>query len=121
MTELISKMLDYCEQVAKQNVEMYNTLIEVVNKAGGIIDTSNEDKQNDFVYAIVYNESMEHYMDYRVDSVRSVNGYLEVHLSDYDSDEEEDSWFSIMGGMVLINATLYDLCEVLPEYIEEKL
>ena len=32
-------------------------------------------------------------------------------------DDEKYKWYSLMGGMVLINATIYNLCEVLPTYV----
>ena len=117
--EFVKEMNAYCKHVNEEDKRIHNILVEYVKRNGGEIDTSNEDDHNDDIYAVVYNEYASRYEDFRVDRVRVVDNCLEVHLSDYYSKDEDDMWFSVTGGMVLVNATLYWLCECLPEYINE--
>ena len=56
--------------------------------------------------------------DYKVDKVKVDDGTLLVHVEwDYYNDEDEN-WYSVDGGMVIISPTLYNLCECLPEYVD---
>lgn len=115
--DLIKQMQEYCENTNNENKRIHNLLVEFVKSVGGTIDTSNRDKKHSTIYAYAYNEFAQTYSEYEVDEVRVVDGHLDVHLLDYYSENENDLWFSVLGGMMLINATLYNLCECLTEYV----
>lgn len=120
MKELIAKMDKYCEKSCLLNVEMHKILVEFVKKAGGEMILDNLSSGNDTLYAFIYNEDLSMIEEHEVDKVR-VNGYnLELHIPDIYTENDEDKWYALMGGMVLINATTYNLCEVLPEYYEKE-
>jgi hypothetical protein len=111
------KMKGFCDKQNELSNEMHKALVELVNANGGEIDTSNEDGTKDTSYAFVFNEFAESYSDFKVDKVRTTSGCLEIHLPDYYSEDENDLWFNVMGGICLFNATLYSLCECLHEYV----
>ena len=96
---------------------METALIEFVNQAGGEMDTSNDDKKHDSIYAFVWSEYDEAYIDCKVVRVRTESNRLIIKV-DYPLSEEKDGEYWIFGGLVLINATLYNLCECLTQYKE---
>ena len=115
--DLRKQMQEYWENTHNENKRIHNLLVEFVKSVGGTIDTSNRENGHTTLYAYAYNEFAQTYGEYEVDEVRVVDGHLEVHLLDYYSEDENDLWFSVMGGMMLINATLYNLCEYLTENV----
>ena len=123
MEELINKMDDYCIKTSMLNMEMHKVLVKFVKKAGGEIILDYLSSGNDALYAFVYNEELSTIQEYEVDKVRVVNDDFELHIPDVyiesedRVDDEKYKWYSLMGGMVLINATIYNLCEVLPTYV----
>jgi hypothetical protein len=114
--EIINKLDGFCELVGKQNVEMHKALVEAVKSVGGSIETTNEDCDN--LYAIIFDEGKQTYCECYVDEVKVEGDELLIRTNDIYQEDEEDEWYSVMGGMVLINATLYALCEVIPEYLD---
>ena len=117
-TKLQEKLKGYCIRQNDLSNETIKLLIEYVNANGGEIDTSNEDKNKDNIYAFIFDEGEDRYKDYKVDKVKVDDGTLLVHVEwDYYNDEDEN-WYSVEGGMVIISPTLYNLCECLPEYID---
>lgn len=118
MKDFEKKMENYCNKQNKLSNEMVKLIIDFVNANGGEIDTSNENYTHDDIYAFVYNEFAESYSDFKVHKVRATNGCLEIYIPDYYSENEDDLWFNVMGGMCLFNATLYSLCECLWEYVD---
>lgn len=111
------KLRELAQKAVALSHEMENAIIELVNNAGGCVDTSNEDFQCDTIYAYVWSEYDETYVEKRVVKVRTDGNSLIIKL-DYALSEEEDCEYSIFGGLVLINATLYNLCECIEEYID---
>ena len=118
--EYIKEFNAYRELVNEESKRIHDILAKYIKENGGEIETSNEDNQNDAIYAMVYNDFSECYTDYRIDKVRVTNDYVEVHVPDYYSEDENDLWFSVYGGMVMIIDTLYSLCECLPEYVSNE-
>ena len=118
MKDFKKKMENYCNKQNKLSNKMMNLIIDFVNANGGEIDTSNENYTNDNIYALVYDEFSEKYSDFKIHKVRTINGYLEIYIPDCCSENENELWLNVMGAMCLFNATLYNLCECLWEYVE---
>lgn len=104
------------EKMVSLSKEAEQVIVEYVNSHGGEIDTSNnEDK--DTIWAFVYDEIDEAYSERKVTSVKTFNNRLLIQV-DYPLSTEEDSWYAVSGGLVLINATIFNLLDCLPEYVE---
>ena len=116
MKTLEEKMKAYCDQQNELSNQTIKMLVEYVNANGGDIDTSNEDYDKDDILAFAYDEGEDRYKDYKVDRVKTDGDCLLVHIYD-DVNDYDENWYSVNGGMVVINATLYSLCECLPEYV----
>lgn len=115
MENLLQKMNDYCEQTCRQSVEMSRVLVSYIKSKGGRIDTSNPDGRKDNLYIVVYDGTAElNTSECKVDSVRVVEDEIQLHIEDGYEDDEQN-WFSLMSDTI-INSTIYNLCEVLPEY-----
>ena len=120
-------MSGYCTIQNRLNEEVIEMLIKYVNANGGEINTTNEGdyhllRSNDIIYGYVYDESNEYYRDFQIDKVRvdtDYNGeeYLSIHIY-WEEFEEEDNWYRVDGGLVLVTPTLYNLCECLHEYVD---
>ena len=118
MKELIQQMNDYCRHTTEESKIIHDVLIEFIKKASGEIDTSNEDNSNDPIYAYIYNDFAEACTEFKVDKVRVDGKDVMIYASDYYSEDDNDKWFPILGDYVIANATLYNLCECLPEYVD---
>jgi hypothetical protein len=116
--EIINKLNYYCDLINKQNVDMLNALVEAVNSVGGEIETT--DKRCDNLYGIIFDEQINAYIECCIDKVKVDGDDLIIHTNDIYQHDEEDKWYSVIGGLVYINATLYSLCEVIPEYLDLK-
>lgn len=116
---VLERIENYCTNTYKENAIMCEVLKDFVNQAGGKIDIN--DETGDTLWFYAYDEYDEHYQEYAVDCVKVENDCLMLHTSDlystYDIDDDK-CWYNLMGGMVLINATIYNLCEVLPQYVK---
>ena len=120
-------MSGYCTIQNRLNEEVIEMLIKYVNANGGEINTTNEGdyhllRSNDTIYGYVYDESNEYYRDFQIDKVKvdiDSNGeeYLSIHIY-WEEFEEEDNWYRVDGGLVLVTPTLYNLCECLHEYVD---
>lgn len=118
MNKLIEKMEVYCDGVRKQNEIMHAVLVEFVKINGGFINTENLKGEHDSICAYFWNEEMETLQESYVDAVKVWNDELLIQIRDYyPSDENDDDWFAVMGGMVHRAATIYNLCECLPQYV----
>jgi hypothetical protein len=117
MEESKNKLVELTDKVMELSKEMEKALIEFTKKAGGKINTCNDDGSNDIIYAYVWDEEEQTYLEKKVIEVEVENDHLVITLG-YRLSTEEDSKYSIFGGLILINATLYNLCEVLWEYVD---
>ena len=119
----MEKSRNKLEELTKKNrefsKEMEKTLVEFTKKAGGKINTCNDDISNDIIYAYVWDEVEETYLEKKVIEVEVENNNLVIKL-DYGLSTEKDCKYTIFGGLILINATLYNLCECLWEYVDIK-
>lgn len=96
--------------------EAEDVLVKCVNSHGGEINTSNDEGRTT-IYGYVWDEIDETYLEKRITSVTTFHDRLLIKV-DYPLSTEEDAWYAIFGGSVLINATLFNLLECLPEYIK---
>jgi len=118
MNKLIEKMKVYCDGVNKQNKIMHDVLVDFVKMNGNYIDTQNLSDKHDSICAYFFNEETECTQESLVDAVKVENDTLLIQIRDYIPDgENDDNWFAVMGGMILQNATIYNLCESLPQYV----
>lgn len=119
------------ENVLKLNVQMEKQLIEIVKANGGLIRTDDADCK-DTIFGYVYDDILEKVIEQKVLAVAVFeDNDLGVLMGDtyemFDDDEtdeqilEYDNWHIIQGfGDVVINATLYNICENLWEYLDDE-
>ena len=119
------------ENVLKLNVQMEKQLIEIVKANGGLIRTDDADCK-DTIFGYVYDDILEKSIEQKVLAVAVFeDNDLGVLMGDtyemFDDDEtdeqilEYDNWHIIEGiGKVVINATLYNICENLWEYLDDE-
>ncbi len=110
------ELKDILNKMVALSKEVEQALVEYVNSHGGKIDTS-YDRDKDIIWAFIYDEIDELYLEKKVTSVKTFNGSLLIQV-DYPLSTEEDCWYAISGGLVLINATLFNLLDCLPEYVD---
>ena len=106
---------DYARKIEALSEEIGKALVEFVNSKGGKIDTSN-DVDNDTLYAFVWDEVNERFCEKRVVEVGVSENILYVKV-DIPFLDEDDIYF-IFGGFVLVNATLYNICDALEQYVD---
>lgn len=112
MESMNSLLLKY-KELAKVTEK---TLVDVVEGEGGVIDTSNT--SNDTIWAFVYDDSREGYVECMVHKIKAENGHLYIQVSLRPNEEPtEDDWYSIFGGYVQYNATLPNICESIWQHI----
>jgi hypothetical protein len=109
------------------NKRMHECLVDLLRKNNGLIIT--EDCNNDPIYAFIMDEELGRVTEYRIlavalfdDSVCILPAVCDNETLDgmaYDEIMESDNWYSVYGGMCQISSTLYDICEVIDEYIRE--
>jgi len=112
------------------NNEMHNALVEFLKEHNGFIRTD-EVKGKDPIYAYIVNiGSAYETQECRILAVALFDNEVCI-LPDYTCDMvnlegmtneeilESDDWVSLMGGECIINATAYQLCECLEEYVEQ--
>lgn len=119
------------ENVLKLNVQMEKQLIEIVNANGGLIRTDDADCKNT-IFGYVYDDILEKVIEQKVLAVAVFeDNDLGVLLGNtyemFDDDEtdeqilEYDNWHIIQGmGDVVINVTLYNICENLWDYLDDE-
>lgn len=103
------------EKMVSLSKEAEQVLVEYVNSHGGEIDTSDENK--DTIWAFIWDEIDETYLEKEVTSVKTFKDKLLIQV-DYPLSTEEDGWYAVSGGLVLINAILFNLLDCLPEYVD---
>lgn len=114
MENILEKTLEKMVSLSK---EAEQVLVEYVNSHGGEIDTSNDDMHKDTIWAFIWDEIDETYSERKVTSVKTFNDRLLIQV-DYPLSTEEDGWYAVSGGLVIINATLFNLLDCLSEYVD---
>ena len=125
----LDALLDKIDGVKK---EMYDALYAIVEAHGGLVRTENGNNGiiRDSIYAIVFDEGEEQYVDERVLAVAVIDGQLHVYtdptkwvttvkdVSDEDLLADLVAWYPIYGGMVWVAPTLESLCEGIGQYVD---
>lgn len=120
----MKKLENLAKEVCTLNDKMHKALVEFVKAHGNLIRTDNDDER-DIVFGMVDEDDGYGYQEKKINAVTTFeNDTLGVFFEDVEdlTDEEllEDChWHSVMGGMVLPNATLWALCEFLEEYVDD--
>lgn len=97
------------EEVIALSDRMIGAVTRFVNEHGGSIDTS-DNSYRTTIYAYVYNEDLEICEEVEVLEVKVVQDELCIST-------ERDT-YAIDGGYVLVNATMYNICEAIHEYVD---
>ena len=110
------------------NNAMHEDVAKFLKENGGLVCTENVGC--DTIYAFIYDECYGEYREYPVLAVALFEKSQVCVLIDTGqttieglTDEEVldcDEWYSVMGGLVLINATLLNICESIEQYVEQK-
>ena len=117
MKDLIKRMNQYCKDEMDRFRAMEKILVEFVKKNGGYIDT--DIPRNSAINIIAFDEFEEKYKEYYVRAVRVADEHIEVQLvKPFPIDPEDDNWYALLGGEIMINSAVYSLCEILPEYTQ---
>ena len=109
------------------NKRMHEGLVDLLRKNNGLIIT--EDISCDPIYAFIMDEEWGRVTEYRIlavalfdDNVCILPAVCDNETLDgmtYDEIMESDDWYSVYGGMCQISSTLYNICEVIDEYVRE--
>jgi hypothetical protein len=105
---------NYARKIEDLSEEIGKALVEFVNSKGGKIDTSN-DEDNDTLFAFVWDEANGTFCEKKVVEVGV--GYNNSLYVKVDEPFDDDDVYPIFGGYVLVNATLYSICDILEEYV----
>lgn len=126
----MSRLKQLGQEANDLNKKMYDELVIFVEKHGGLIRTDNYEREKncDNIYAISMDGDDEPNTEKRVLAVALYNETELAVLPDLSGGEtilgmtnqevlDCDNWEWIKGGYVLQNATLYNLCEAIEQYV----
>ena len=106
--------MEELDQLTQEVIDLSDKMIDAVtrfvNKHGGFIDTS-DDSYKTTIYSYIFNEDLERCEEVKVDGVKVVDDTLCIVT--------EQDIYAIIGGYVLVNATMYNLCEAIHEYVND--
>jgi hypothetical protein len=115
------------QAVMNLNQDMNNILVGILKSTGKELIRTDNDFPQSTIYAIVFDDYFTNYTEKKVLAVAVFEGrYVGVLVGENDEtldgmtdDEilEMDDWYTIFGGHLLSNATLYNLCENIEEYL----
>lgn len=116
------------KQAVNLNNEMEQAIITIVQANGGLIRTDNNERRGT-IYAFVMDSCMGDVTEKEVLAVSVFDNNLSVLVQWgdlYDLNEltdkeilELDNWYTVTGGYVTANATLYNLCDCILDYVEQ--
>ena len=131
MEEQESKLLMLADKVNQLNAEMHSALVEFLKEHGGFIRTDNREGK-DTMYAYIVNiGTVYETQECAILAVALFEDDQVAILPDYTNgcenlegltDEEilaSEEWELLLGGECIANATAYQLCESLEEYVEQ--
>lgn len=98
------------QEVIDLSDRMIDAVTRFVNEHGGFIDTS-DDSYKTTIYGYVFNDNLERCEEVKVDSVKVIDDTLCIVTS--------QATYVVIGGYVLVNATMYNLCEAIHEYVDD--
>jgi hypothetical protein len=101
---------------------MNRTLVGIIDQQ--VIRTDN-DQNRSTITAIVFDEDFERYEERKVSASAVFDKHVsvlidgDIDLSNLTDEEilEQDWWYSVGGGYLCVNATLYNISENIREYI----
>ena len=97
------------EEVIALSDRMIDAVTRFVKEHKGFIDTS-DNSYKTTIYGYIFNEELEVCEEVEVTGVEVIKDELCIRT-------ERGTYF-IDGGFVLVNATMYNLCEALHEYVD---
>ena len=105
--------MDELNQLTQEVIDLSDKMIDAVtrfvNEHGGFIDTS-DNSYKTTIYSYIFNEELEVCEEVEVTGVEVIRDELCIRT--------ERGTYSIDGGFVLVNATMYNLCEAIHEYVD---
>jgi hypothetical protein len=106
---------------------MNNILVGILKSTGKELIRTDNDTDKSTIYAFVFDDYFTNYTEKKVLAVAVFEGrYVGVLVGENnetlegmtdDAILEMDEWYTIFGGYLLSNATLYNLCENIEEYL----
>lgn len=115
------------QAVLNLNQDMNNILVGILKSTDKKLIRTDDDTDKSSIYAYLFDDYFTYYEEKRVLAVTIFEGrFIGVLLIEDDTtldgmtdDEilELDNWYTMFGGYILSNATLYNLCENIEEYL----
>ena len=113
--------------VLNLNQDMNNILVGIIKSTEKELIRTDNDTDKSTIYAFVFDDYFTNYTEKKVLAVAVFEGrYVGALVGENNetlegmTDEailEMDEWYTMFGGYVLSNATLYNLCENIEEYL----
>lgn len=115
------------QAVLNLNQDMNNILVGILKSTDKKLIRTDDDTDKSSIYAYLFDDYFTYYEEKRVLAVTIFEGrFIGVLLIEDDTtldgmtdDEilELNNWYTMFGGYILSNATLYNLCENIEEYL----
>ena len=115
------------QAVMNINQDMNNILVGILKSTEKELIRTDNDIDKSTIYAFVFDDYFTNYTEKKILAVAVFEGrYVGVLVGENNetlegmTDEailEMDEWYTMFGGYVLSNATLYNLCENIEEYL----
>jgi hypothetical protein len=115
------------QAVLNINQDMNNILCGILKSTEKELIRTDDDTDKSTIYAFVFDDYLTNYTEKKVLAVAVFEGrYVGVLIGENNetlegmTDEailEMDEWYTIFGGYLSSNATLYNLCENIEEYL----
>jgi hypothetical protein len=115
------------QAVLNINQDMNNILVGILKSTEKELIRTDDDTDKSTIYAFVFDDYFTNYTEKKVLAVAVFEGrYVGVLVGENnetlegmtdDAILEMDEWYTIFGGYLLSNATLYNLCENIEEYL----
>jgi hypothetical protein len=120
-------LINSIQAVLNINQDMNNILVGILKSTDKKLIRTDDDTDKSSIYAYLFDDYFTYYEEKRVLAVTIFEGrFIGVLLIEDDTtldgmtdDEilELDNWYTMFGGYILSNATLYNLCENIEEYL----
>ena len=115
------------QAVRNINQDMNNILCGILKSTGKKLIRTDDNTNKSSIYAYLFDEYFSRYEEKRVLAVTIFEGRFigvlliddNITLDGMTDDEilELDDWHTMFGGLIMSNATLYNLCENIEEYL----
>ena len=115
------------QAVRNINQDMNNILCGILKSTGKKLIRTDDSTNKSSIYAYLFDEYFCRYEEKRVLAVTIFEGRFigvlliddNITLDGMTDDEilELDDWYTMFGGLIMSNATLYNICENIEEYL----